>query len=481
VYKLPGSLFARETEWKELVDFATGTGSENRLAIMLGRRRQGKSMLVRHLAEVSGGFYFEAAQQSSGQNLAEFSRLWSEYSGSTGISFDSWASVVAHLGSLPSTDAPRVVVFDEVGYLISSAPELPSLLQRLFTERSAGGLRIVLCGSAFAQMRKLLDPSAPLRGRQHRTIQVNPFDYRTAARFWGVYGNPDAAFRLHALIGGTPAYRRFTIDGPLLRGDVHGFMVNHVMSPSSVLYAEGRSIVSEDDSLEDKSLYWAVLNAVADGATRRGEIARALGRPDSALHVPIEALVAASLLEKRPDPLNRRATTMVATEPMLRTERVLLAPERARIERGRSQAVWEDAQPRLARQIYAPHLEWMAAEWMLTYASRKTAGGDLRSAAPAMLTQARQRSQLDVVGVAPDRNDVERVCAIGECKAGAEAVGLMELQRLDAVIRRLGGKVSENPKRLLFARAGFTAELKREARVREDVELVDLKRLYHGD
>jgi uncharacterized protein len=438
-------------------------------------------MLVRHLADATRGFYFEAAQQSSAQNLADFSRQWASHSSTVGQSFESWAGAIEHLSAIVEDTSPLVIVIDEVGYLINAAPEFPSLLQRLFTERKGGGLRVVLCGSAFAQMRQLLAPSAPLRGRQHRTVQVDPFDYRTAAAFWGLASNPDAAFRLHALIGGTPAYRRFTTDGPLPHGDVDSFAVNHLLQPSSVLYREGRSVVAEDDALEDKALYWAVLNAVADGASRRGDIAKVLGRADSSLHVPIEALVAAALLEKRPDPLNRRATTLVATEPLLRTERILLAPERARIERGRAADVWDDARPRLARRVYGPHLEWMAAEWLLTFASSSTVGGEVRSAGPAVMTRSGTRSQLDVVAVAPDRNDIERICAVGECKAGVEPTGLAELDRLDRVVDQLKAKAASHTRRLLFARSGFAAEVRRVARKRQDVELIDLKRLYHGN
>lgn len=481
MFARPVGLFARDREWAELTDFASSGGSENRLAIMLGRRRQGKSMLVRHLAEATGGFYFEAAQQSSGQNLAEFSQAWARFAGTTGLGFESWSHAVDHLANLAAQDQPRVIVLDEVGYLVGSTPQLPSLLQRLFTERPAGSLRLILCGSAFAQMRRLLGPSAPLRGRQHRTIQVNPFDYRTSAAFWGLSANPSAAFRLHSLIGGTPAYRRFTTDGPLPHADIDAFVQRHLLEPASVLYGEGRSVVAEDDSLEDKSLYWAVLNAISDGARRRSEIAAELDRPDSALHVPIEALVAASLIERRPDPLNRRASTFVAIEPILRTERVLIAPERARIERGRGVEAWQDAEPRIARRIYAPHLEWMAAEWMLTFATSATVGGDIRTAAPASFVRGKVRSQIDVVGVAPDRDDVERICAIGECKAGTEVVGLAQLQRLDGLVVQLGARTLAAPKRLLFARSGFTAELVRAARHRSDVELIDLSRLYNGN
>jgi uncharacterized protein len=476
----PKDLFGREREWQELADFAGKTGHQNRLAIVLGRRRQGKSMLVRHLQEATNGFYFEAAQQTSNQNLADFSRAWSQHTGSAGTSFESWGNAVEHLAALSPRAKPFVIVLDEFGYLATSSPELPSLLQRLFTERAAGGLRVILCGSAFAQMKRLLGPDAPLRGRQHTTVQVNPFGYRSSSQFWGLQSNPHAAFRHHALIGGTPAYRRFTTDSPLSDADVDTFMIRYLLDPSSVLYGEGRSIVAQDDALEDKSLYWGVLNAVAEGANRRSEIAKQLNRPDSALHVPIEALVAAALLEKRPDPFNRRASTLILTEPVLRTERILLAPERARIERRRGADVWADAQPRLARRVYGPHLEWMAAEWMLSFASADTVGGDLRSAGPGITTRQLSRSQIDVVGVAPDRDDVERICAIGECKAGAEPIGLSELERLDDEVALLGKRTMPETKRLLFGRSGFTAELRRSARKRPDVELVDLQRLYHG-
>ena len=57
-------------------------------------------------------------------------------------------------------------------------------------------------------MRGLLGGTAPLRGRAKLELLVQPFDFREAADFWGVLGDPELAFQLHALVGGTPAYRR---------------------------------------------------------------------------------------------------------------------------------------------------------------------------------------------------------------------------------------------------------------------------------
>jgi hypothetical protein len=65
-------------------------------------------------------------------------------------------------------------------------------------------------------------------------------------------------------------------------------------------------------------------------------------------------------------------------------------------------------------------------------------------------------------------------------KATQVPVGGDELDRLDRIVDALGGKASA-ARRLLVARAGFTAGLRRAAARRGDVVLVDLPRLYHGD
>ncbi len=92
------------------------------------------------------------------------------------------------------------------------------MLQRVLSPRSqarlSGQVRRILCGSAFTVMRGLLAGSAPLRGRAKLELLVHPFDFRDAADFWGVLDEPELAFRLHALVGGTSAYRAMCIDRP---------------------------------------------------------------------------------------------------------------------------------------------------------------------------------------------------------------------------------------------------------------------------
>lgn len=45
-------------------------------------------------------------------------------------------------------------------------------------------------------------------------MMMHPFGCRESARFWEVAADPELAFRLHSLLGGTRAYRDFCEGDP---------------------------------------------------------------------------------------------------------------------------------------------------------------------------------------------------------------------------------------------------------------------------
>ena len=77
---------------------------------------------------------------------------------------------------------------------------------RLPQRHAATGLWLACC-SAMSFMGGLLAGSAPLRGRASLELVVHTFDYRLAAKFWGI-SDPRTAVLTNAIVGGTPAYRR---------------------------------------------------------------------------------------------------------------------------------------------------------------------------------------------------------------------------------------------------------------------------------
>ncbi len=403
-------------------------------------------------------------------------------------SFGNWADALEALVTIGERlGRPVPVVLDEFPYLVEQAPELPSVLQRLLNPRSrarlSGQVRLILCGNAFTVMCGLLAGSAPLRGRAKLELLVQPFDFRDAADFWDVLGEPELAFRLHALVGGTPAYRAMCIDRPDRAAEFDDWVVRRLLNPASAMFREGSALLYEEPELGDAALYHAVLGAICGGARKRSDIARVLGRQDSALSHPLEMLERVRLISKENDALRSRRPLYKTTEPLIRLQHLIIRPFEARlVGRGRAR-VWEQANDTAESLIFGPHLEDLARSWCAGHAAPETLGGLPSRCEPALIAcqEHKMNHELDVVVSADPPREGSRILAIGEVKATAWQVGLNQLQRLRHIRSLLpAAAIGGQPKFLLFSRQGFTRDLIAEARTSEELELIDLPRLYHG-
>ncbi len=203
----PSDLYDRDREWSDLVAFAVQGGAGTHLGLVRGRRRQGKSFLLRRLAAATGGFHYQAVEEERSQALRSFGAALGAHLSVPGgqLAFGDWEEAVRAVTDLQRNVRPALVVLDEFPYLLTHSPELPSVLQRAIDRSRDGGppVRLVLCGSARSIMTRLLTGAQALRGRASHDVMVSAFDYRTAAQFWGIPA-ASVAFLVHAVIGGTP-------------------------------------------------------------------------------------------------------------------------------------------------------------------------------------------------------------------------------------------------------------------------------------
>lgn len=135
------------------------------------------------------------------------------------------------------------------------------------------------------------------------------------------------------------------------------------------------------------------------------------------------------------------------------------------------------------RKIYGPHFEEFARQWCFEHAAPESLGGRVSWVRPTEIAcqEHRHGRELDLV-VQPTAFGAERISAIGEATGTLTPVGLPQLVRLEHLRGLLpSARVGALPKLLLFARPGFTGDLRREAGRRSDLELVDLHRMYHGE
>lgn len=483
----PERLFDRDVEWAELSEFADSDEPGAALGLVYGRRRQGKTLLLELLALATGGFMFGATQQSEAQNLRYLGAAYAAHRGlGQPVAFAGYREAFDELFRLGEERATTVII-DEFPYLVAATPALPSYLQQALSPlghaKQHTKTRLILCGSALTTMTQLLGGGAPLRGRARMELVVRPFWFREAAEFWDVARDPELAFRLNALTGGTPAYKDMCGGtGPGSLAEFDRWVQRRLLSPASAMFREGGLLLREEPSITDPTSYVSVLAAISAGATRRSEIAAALGRPSSALAHLLTGLEDIGLIEHLDDAIRGKRSVFRIAEPVVRLHQLITARYEPELVAGRADRVWQRSAVAVAEKIYGPHFEDLARQWCLVYADEETLGGVPAAVRPTEIAcrEHQEGHQLDIV-VADDPSPAGRVSAIGEAKATNAAVDLGQLRRLEHLRGLLPGhRIDQPPKLLLFSRTGFTAALTGEAATRPDVELVSIDRLYQG-
>jgi hypothetical protein len=483
----PDRLFDRDTEWGELAEFATSDVPGAALGLVYGRRRQGKTLLLELLALELGGLMFAATQQSEAQSLADLGSAYAAYRGlRQPVVFSGYREALDELLRL-GEERPVTVIIDEFPYLVAATPGLPSYLQQALSPaghaRQHTRTRLILCGSALTTMSQLLGGGAPLRGRARLELVVRPFGYRDAAAFWDVAHDPKLAFRLHALVGGTPAYQDMSGGtGPRSLAELDHWVQRRLLNPASAMFREGGLLLREEPAISDVAPYAAVLGAISAGSTRRTEIAATLARPASSIAHLLTGLQDIGLIEQLDDALRAKRSAFRITEPVVRLHQLVTARYEPELVAGRADRVWARVAHAVDSRIYGPHFEDLARQWCLYHAAEETLDGIAGAVRPTVIACREHRGghELDAV-VIEDPGAGDRITAIGEAKDTNAPVDTRQLRRLEHLRGLLpAGRVAQPPKLLLFGRAGFTQDLTDESADRPDVELISLDRLYQG-
>ncbi|MBU3062586.1 ATP-binding protein [Nocardia sp. NEAU-G5] len=484
----PADMFDRDFEWGALGRFVTDTQPDATLGVVSGRRRQGKTYLLRAACQATGGFYFGATESTDAESLRLIGSALTQYlNAPLPVQPTDWFQVVDAL-LLLGREQPLPVVIDEFPYLAKANPALPSIIQQalapLRRERTSSRTRLLLCGSAMSFMGKLLAGAAPLRGRAGLELVVRPLDHIQAAKFWRVE-DPQLAFRLNAVVGGTPAYRREFVrdDAPKDMADFDDWVIRTVLNPESPLFREARYLLADETDIRDLGLYHAVLAAVAQGNTTRGGIASYIGRPAADISHPLNVLEDAGFLAHEDDMFRGNRTYYRIAEPLITFYYSVMRPVWSRLEApGSAGRVWPTRQRQFSANALGPRFEQICREWALLHADSETfaelpvkvGGGVINDSANKI------GREVDVVVVGAADTGKPPLLSLGECKL-QEVMGIGHLERLRN-IRKLvveaGHYDTTSTGLACYSGAGFTDELRQAAAESGDVLLIGLDDIY---
>ena len=211
------------------------TSNDMRMSLIYGRRRVGKSELVKQaMKEINAKtIYYECKQVTEESNVQSICDVLSEAYGLPRLGYTKLEELVDYIFNL-SRNENIVFVLDEYPYLRENVKGLDSILQSLVDKyRDETKLKIVILGSYVDIMKSLLDQSNPLYGRIDLVIDLKQMDYYESALFYPRMKDEDKV-RIYSVFGGIPYYNRLIDD----RKSVKQNIIDLIASPGARLENE---------------------------------------------------------------------------------------------------------------------------------------------------------------------------------------------------------------------------------------------------
>lgn len=438
------------------------------LAVIRGRRRVGKSYL---LAAALGTSHtnrvvsFQADEQPSAAQLALFSAEASRLlPGAPPLSFSSWDEALAFIGEQTKT-ASVTLILDEFQYLCRAEPSLPAIIMRWWDRWQTDRRRIslVLCGSAISFMEGLVGASGALHGRAVYRPLVSPLDYRSSAEFAPAAASSQELIERFAVLGGTPQYQEWAGKRPLAR-----VIEEVVLTKGAPLYEELLTLLRSEDDIRDRSTYFGVLRAVAEGRTKTTQIAGYAGLSVANVSKIMDRLRDLRYVD-HVIPLGfgdepRRGYWKIA-DPFFAFWFRYVFPNRSRLERGLVDVVQEEISADFGNYVGRYAFEDCCRVWAGRFAPF---AGDLREV--GSWWSRKGDVEIDVVGTAKDR-----YAFVGSCK-WSERADERSLFQLYDQRAKLGPKAAR-ARMALFSRREFSKKVHDRA-ASENVLLVSSDDLF---
>lgn len=191
---------------------------EAHLMAMVGRRRVGKTYMIRQVLQENIVFEFTGTQYASKANqLSKFSQKLTEFN-KVGIKAQTptdWAEAFnqlkAYLQNLRKSKKKPVVFFDELPWIDSRRSGFLQEFTYWWNDWACKeNLMVVICGSAASWMiKKVINNKGGLHNRVHQTINLKPFTLAETHQFLeskNIKLNHYNTLQLYMALGGVPFY-----------------------------------------------------------------------------------------------------------------------------------------------------------------------------------------------------------------------------------------------------------------------------------
>lgn len=299
------------------------------LVVMYGRRRLGKSTLIKRVLSEDDVYFLADRSEEQHQRVLLAKVIAQIFPDFDKLTYPDWESIFRAVNY--RTDKRFTLCLDEFPYLVEQSPELPSVLQKLVDEKLLK-YNLVLCGSSQNMMYGLfLDSTAPLYGRADEIMRLTLIHLPYIQK--ALHLNAMNAIEEYAVWGGVPRYwelreNRSSLDDALWR---------NILSVNGTLYEEPIKLFQDD--VKDIVKTSTIMSYIGTGANRLSEIAARCDEPATNLSRPLKKLIDLGFLEKDVpfgiDEKNAKKSLYKIADPFMAFYYQFVVPNRSFIELGR--------------------------------------------------------------------------------------------------------------------------------------------------
>ena len=271
--------YGREKEIARLREIRARSAGAAQFTVVTGRRRIGKTSLVRTALADGPMLYFFVGRKSEAELCEGFQADVRTVLG------DSVLGRAVRFGELfeelmkLSKRKPFSLFLDEFQEFLRVNPSVFGDIQRAWDiHHGESKINLVAGGSVNSLMNRIFrDRKEPLYGRQTAALAVHPFTTGVLRRILADHAlsrTPDDLLALWAFTGGVAKYVELLMDSGAFDRNA---MIGELTREDSFFLAEGRAALV-DEFGKDYGTYFSILSAIAQGKTTRSEIAATLGR-----------------------------------------------------------------------------------------------------------------------------------------------------------------------------------------------------------
>lgn len=250
-----------------------------RFTVVTGRRRIGKTTLVREAYKDQPFVYFFVARKAESELCEVYLEEISEKLGIPMLgSSRHFSDIFRYLMELSVTQSFTLVI-DEFQDFFRVNKAVFSEMQDIWDKyEKTSRVNLIVCGSIYSLMQKIFkDKKEPLYGRNTGELKVKPFRPSVLKQIMAD-AKPDYSkedlLAMFTFTGGVAKYVNQLVDASALDKNA---MIRYIVSANSTFLNEGKNNLIEEFG-KDYGTYFSILSCIARGKNTRNEIEDVIGK-----------------------------------------------------------------------------------------------------------------------------------------------------------------------------------------------------------